>query len=312
MALLSGHHTIAIMAVLQELQGSYSSGFVHAYASAGTATITKGTLCVPVVDGSERFDLICKVERNPSTTDGSWSVGVMGGDVLVTTIQGGAWTEIPALTPIRWLSSAASLVELGSVSETPVSGGTSPSTPGALRQVVAYRDLVGANQAQQFWRASMGEFPAACVRWLTTTLADGSTGPSWGYQGGTRIARGNRLFADTFEIALVTTRLDSDYRRERDGELLRDSVLTLLSDRQVWRGIEVSRPSGAQILEARPMVTTPTSYIDVVRVAFQYVLTRSDGPAQGNPWLNTRYTLTKPTSGEDATSVDMIEPQQES
>lgn len=307
--MLSAYHSTALTAVLQELQGLYSSGYVQAFAESTSITLANGALGIPVVNGSERPDLMLKVERNSAASDGLWPVTSTGSDVGVTTIQGGDWTELAASTPVRWVSSKPGLVEMGAVSSSGVSGGTSLGTFGALRQVRSYRDLRDTNQAQSFWRARLGEFPAACIRWLNTTLADGSTGPSWGYAGGTRVARGNRLYCDTFEIALVTTRLDSNYQREREGEILRDSVLELLSDRQVWRGMELSRPSGIQVLEARQELTTPTSYIDVVRIALQYVLTRHGEAAAGQPWISTRYKLTAPTSGADATSVDMTEPQ---
>jgi hypothetical protein len=209
-----------------------------------------------------------------------------------------------------WYTPSVGVDGTGIVGVDGIVGGTSIVSLGALRNVRDFRDIGGHPQAQEFFRARMGDFPAVCIQWRSTSPADGSTGSTWGGSSKTRIARGARLYVDHFDLSIVTTRLDSNNQRMREGALLRDAMLELLTDRMVWRDLEISKPNGIQVLEAKQTLTTPTSYIDVIRIALQYALHRTPGPARSAPWERTRYVVERPNSldGLDHT-LDFTEPQ---
>lgn len=298
----------ALCCALQPLQGEYSSGLVLALGLVDGARLPAQTIGVPVLDGSLRPGLAVKVETNPASDDGSWELSASTPSaVSVTTIQGGAWTELAAGTPIRWLPTPEQAIELAEVATGGITGGTDSGDVPALKRSVVYRDLGQHPDAEAFFRARLGAFPSVCVQWRSTVPADASD-LQWGERSG-RLSRSSRAYVDRFDVALVTTRLDGDDPRSREGDMLRDSILETLSDRQVWRGMLLSRPSGARILEAKQTLTTPSSYIDVIEVALQYPLVRSDAGTRGAPWRRTRYVLQRPTDTELAVVVDMTEPQ---
>jgi hypothetical protein len=104
---------------------------------------------------------------------------------------------------------------------------------------------------------------------------------------------GRRLFKHQWALWLITSRGDSSDQRRREGDDLRDLAMSLISDRDAWRGIDLSHPQGLQIITAQIQNVTPSAYVDLIRFAASYTLTRRDTRTFAD-WLTTRMRVQTP------------------
>ena len=168
-------------------------------------------------------------------------------------------------------------------------GGTQSSAFGALRQVRQYRTLGSPDDAEQFFLGQVGDYPAAVLSWQASYPWDGSSTAS-GASDTTRIADGERLFRHEWRIQVVTSRLESEYRRRREGDTVRDNLMERLTDEIAHRGLCLSNPDGLTVIEARLAGLTPTTFIDVIRLTSSYVLKLREDEDFAD-WEQTRLRL---------------------
>lgn len=278
-------HSRGIMCALSVLQGATATGSVLVHSTAASGTVPAHSYGVPIVGNALAEDALVRVDKNPSTTDGSWPVTDTGTTVTVSAVHGGLRGNIPAGTEVLWDPPIAG-VETKSASPAGVTGGVSLETFGALRQIKEYREL-DQNTAISLFRAQAVDTPAAVLSWLAATPVNGSVSAAYGVTQD-RAGRGRRLFKNEWALFLVTTRQSDLAIRLREGATLRDDVLEVLTDLTAVRGQVLSHPQGIEILDARPYGTTPTSFVDIVRFTTGYALVHRDSQTFSD-WIATRY-----------------------
>lgn len=296
----------ALHMLCQPLQGTCSSGAVtvRAVPNIATATLEKGLILVPIIDDCECPESAVKVERNPATTDGSWSILTSGTAVAVTSLQGGAHVNLPAGTWLRFDDAPTGINELAVVT-TSLTGGVRLETFGALRQVRSFKDLGGQIDARSFFAAQLGEFPAAVLQWSATTPGDGSVSPSVGADA-TRLGAKKRLYCHEWVLFIISSRLDSSDRRKREGDRIRDTMLRILTDRTKWRGVALSM-QGIKVIDSRLASVTPTAYVDSIRFCTWFALERTENRVF-NDWLASHVVASRPTSQGDLETVNIVVP----
>lgn len=292
--------TRGIQALLQVLQGNYSSGTVTMTATGDDVEVRAPVFGIPIVDGAEDESRLIKVEKNGAADTGYWTVTSGGIDVNVQSVQGGAHVNLAEGTEIRWDPPMAGIELLGTVAAGGLTGGTRSTAFGALRQVRHYKDR-GNQTALQFFQSQVADYPAALLTWDSTTPADGSAIPGIGADS-TRIGNGKRMFAHNFELGVITSRRDGADIRRKEGDQLRDDLLELLTDRVSYRNCPISTGRGLQITEARFVAVTPTVNIDLIRFSCQYALVRREARTF-NDWLKTRLQIERP--GDEDSAVDV-------
>lgn len=262
----------ALQALLQQLQGSPSTGIATVRSTGATGSVPGSSFAVPIVGGQAREDAVLFVPRN-TAADGAWPVTAAGSSVPVESVQGGTHVNLPEGTVLRWLPALAG-IESQSTLSTATTGGT---RTGPLRQVRYFKDLGSQEKARALYNAQVHDYPAAVLAWANTAPADGSVQGSYGPQA-TRPGRGVRVFRAYWVLHLITSRLDTTDERTREGDQLRDDVLELLTDRVAVRGLHVSLEPGVQVQGARFLEVAPTRYLDEVTFSTAYSLRRRELP----------------------------------
>jgi hypothetical protein len=283
--------TRGIQALLQVLQGDYSSGAVTMTATGADVEVRAPVFGIPIVNGAEDESRLIKVEKNSALKSGYWTVTDAGVDVDVTSMQGGAHVNLAEATQVRWDPPMAGIEPLAVVAAGGLTGGTRSTAFGALRQVRHYKDM-GLQKALEFFQAQVADYPAALLSWHSTSPADGAAIPGLGPDA-TRLGNGRRMFAHNFELGVISSRRDGADIRRKEGDQLRDDLLELLTDRVGYRNCPISTGRGLQIIEARFVGVSPNVYIDLIRFSCQYELQRRDSRTF-NDWIKTRLQIEKP------------------
>jgi hypothetical protein len=256
------------------------------------ASLRSGAMLCPVVGGTENDAACLKVETNPATPDGSWPVTTAGTEVAVTSLQGGNHVNLSAGTRLNF---DEELPGATAILSSAMAGGSQLESFGALRQVKLYKDLGNQIDAKSFFAAQVRDYPAAVLTWAATTPGDGSVSPALGADG-TRVSRGKRIYAHEWTLFVISSRLDSKDRRKREGDVLRDDILEMLTDRESFRGVPLSNPNGIKVIDARLASTTSTAYVDVIRFVTWFILKRTDSRTF-NDWKTSSITV-PPTVGD--------------
>lgn len=294
--------THAIESILQELQGTFATGQVLVKSLSGTVSLPAGSFAVPIVDGSASEELCCKVDPNPDTADHSWPATEAGVSVTFSTLQGGQRCRINAGTRLKFDPAVSGIEQFAVAASAGITGGTNvrvDGKPDLLRQVKLYQDLGDRASAAEFFRAQTHDFPAAVISWVATSPGDGTSSPTMGISTA-RAGRGKRFFVHELDITLVGSRLDGADERRKELCRLRDDLLPLLSDRVAWRDLECN----LKLMTARASGTTPTSYLETIRVTSEFVMQRTERRVF-NSWVTTRTQGARKNSlGQSETDVD--------
>lgn len=274
----------AIQAALQPLMGTPATGQVTVHSTGATGTVPFGSTAIPVVTGDLREEATAFVPKNPASGDGSWPVVLAGTAVPIESLHGGPVGNVAAGVAYRWDPPLPG-IEATSVSVGAVAGGVASTAFAALKQIRVYKSLTQAN-FEQFLRAQLSQYPGAILAWESTTPLDGPMAATPSPRQA-RVGRGKFLFRHTWLLWLVTSRLDTEAMRRREGDALRDDIIEILFDCMQARGLRVSNEPGAEILSASPFAATPTSYVDLIRFGCT-VTVQHRSAAQFNDWLRTR------------------------
>lgn len=270
-----------LTALLGVLQGTPASGQLTVASTGATGVVPGGAFAAPIVGGELREDLVLVVTEESSVTSA-------GSSIAVASVQSGSAVNLSAGTQVRWDPELSGIEPVSAVAAGGLTGGTQLDTLGALRSVRAYKDLGSRPQAREFWQAAGAtDTPAAILQWSRSGPADGTSQMTSGPKG-TRRARGVTAWRDEWKLLLVTSRLDGSDQRRREGDVLRDDVLELLSDRQAYRGLTVSDDPGLQILDVGQLSLNATTWVDVVTFATVRNLSRRDLHGSFDDWLRTR------------------------
>lgn len=293
----------AIEAVLQRLQGPSATGQLLVHSTGATGEMPWGTCAIPTVRNAAIDAATVFVKPNPATLDpkgngGNWPIVQAGTLVDVESLQGGTRPNLQAGTIYRWDQPVTGL-ERTSAS---VAGGltgaafgeTEPDFGASLRFVGQYKQLSKLD-IEALFRAQTFDFPAAVLSWESTSPSDGPMQSSPAPRT-TRVGSLKMIWRHVWSLCLITSRLDSEGERRREGERLRDDVIEILADCVSARGLWVAMSPGVEVLEARVLGLTPTSYVDVVRFATHIVVRHRPAPAVYNVWEKTRITVSAATA----------------
>jgi hypothetical protein len=275
----------AIEAALQPLMGTAASGSLTVRSTGLNGTVPYGSALIPILRGGLEEEATAFVPKNPATASGAWPIVQAGTTVPVVAVQGGAVGNTPPGTQYRW-NEPLEGIESVSVSAAGLAGGAASTAYAALKQLRHYKALT-QNLLEDFLRASLGQFPAGLLAWDSTQPLDGPMAARPAPRAA-RAGRGKVLFRHTWILFLVSSRLDSEAERRREGDTLRDDVIETLLDTTSARGLRVSTDPGAEILDARIHAVTPTSYVDLVRFATTVTVQHRPQGATYNNWLRTR------------------------
>lgn len=275
-----------LQALLGVLQGAPSAGQALVRSTGATGTVPKHAVAIPVIDGAIDSEAAIVVEPNPAVADGSWPVTSAGVLVDASSLQSGVRVNLPLGTPLVWSPPLTGIEERSEVG-TALTGGTQLDTWGALKQIRAYKDMGTRPQAEDVYKAQVTQLPAVVLTWVATVPADGSGSGSLGPRG-VRVGRGVVLMKHRWILHVITSRLDSSDLRKREGEALRDDLLTLLAERTAYRGLGISGPDGLEVLDARLEVVSPGHFVDAISFATTFGLKRRDLEPLPSNWVQTR------------------------
>lgn len=293
----------AIEAVLARLQGPPALSQLLVHSLEATGSVPMGACAIPEVNGGLFEEGTVFVRRNPATADGSWPVVQAGTLVSVESIQGGEHVNLPGSTLFRW-DEPREGIELVSEAPAPLVGGARSEAFAALRAIRQYKSLSSLS-IEEFFRAQAAvEYPAAVLCWAGANPLDGPMAAAPGPRSA-RVARGRMLFRHAWIVYLITSRLDSEGQRRREGEQLRDDVLEILIDATGARSgqLRVSTDPGIEIISTSVAKITPTSYVDRVEFATRVVLERRKEGETFSPWLSTR--LRQQTAVQAGSPLDL-------
>jgi hypothetical protein len=175
---------------------------------------------------------------------------------------------------------------------TPFTGGTDPTHFGGVKSVALFESLPGGSINLNLFRSEVGEFPAVVLVWDNTEPADGSTIAQT--DRATRTGSTTVEYKETFDILIVSKRLDSDHFRRSEGLQILDDVSALISDRKAVDGVPFSNPSGLQIRQRnRILGNEPTFqdfYIYRLQVSAMAAISQVDD-RQFATWCEARMTF---------------------
>jgi hypothetical protein len=291
----------AIEARLQKLQGSAGTGQLRVRATGADVVLPPGECAVPLVDNALNEQATIFVRPNPTAPSSDkvkgWTVTSAGTLVDVETLQGGAGVNLPGSIECRWDPPLAGLEETATLEPAGVTGATSSAELGSIALFRHYKQIA-TGDIDELFRAQVYAFPAAILAWGTTSPLDGPISGSPGPRTA-RVGASAMLAKHGWLLYLVTSRLEEEGIRRREGEILRDRVLRRLHNarRTRDRAFVVSNEPGTEVLAARVFRVTPTSYVDVVEFATIYTLTPDNDEPDANPWLRTHYKQLTPAQG---------------
>lgn len=290
----------AICAALQPFTGPAAAGKLLVRSTGPTGTLEGGACAIPITNGAIDETAVVFVKKNPAVENGDWPVTSAGVLVDVECVNGGPVGNRAGATQYRWHPSQDG-IELVSVADgAGLAGGSLLTGLGTIRQVRQYKQLDRAT-VETFFRAQLTDYPAVALAWESTQPLGGAMGSS----PGPRTARAGAdvvLSRHVWMLWIVTSRLDSEPERRVESDTIRDDVIERLHQRKVARELRLSMAPGAEILGASAFSTTPTSYVDLIRIATSFAM-KFQHDEEYNDWLRTR--LRVQTTEQSGSRIDL-------
>lgn len=224
------------------------------------------------------------------------TVEVGGTVVPLVSHLGGARSNLPAGTTLRWTTPIPGLASTVELTE-PATGGDI----GQLLQLVLYEDLQAAQSQADFLAAGLGEFPGAMLVWDSGEPSEGRTGgPD---RGSTRAGLGRAVYRETFWLFVVASTVQSDPVRRREGWRLLQRCARLLTDREDNDDGECLSVRGTtEVLGRDRYARTKSSYIYRLQVRCSTGLDKFETRIF-EPWARTRGQTTQGPDDVDQLDV---------
>jgi len=263
----------AILACLQPLTGTRSSGNAVVTASPGPTVVLPANACaVPVIGGAIRYDRMVKVAKNPASSAG-WTVGTATVVPMISNI-GGADMNLPAGTPLRWWPAVPGVEAVSAVDGSGMTGGTLATGLTAIAQLAFFEDLAVPNLGEMLAKASISRFPAVVLAWE----GSGDYSP---------IGRGQWTQQQQWGLYVIASRNDAEAARRLEGVVLLDAVCDQIWGQQEADGFHFSTPSGAQITGRKMLGASDRFY--VYRASFTTGSSSNFKETRAfNPWTKTK------------------------
>jgi len=285
----------AIMACLNSITGTRSSGTVLVTASGDDVTLPRNRYALPVIEGRQRPDLAVKVAEG-TEDDGSWIVTSSGTAVSMFSNIGGARQNLAGSTvlefdpPIDGIASASVSV--------PFTGGANPTDFGTIKDL-AMSEYIGALPVD-LSRSLIKGFPCALLTWVDDEPADSATTAMLGVSAARAGTRRN-LYKLTYQLRVISERADSSHARRAYGLEILDQIAELLVDRHEIDGEHISNPRGLQVVQRwRETGGGPTYqkyYVYAMLISAMVSFGRQDTRTY-NTWVTTVLNVDKQLDGE--------------
>lgn len=288
-------------AVLQRCMGQWGNGRLLVKtqplpdgSDGPDAVLPAGSFAIPIVNGASLDEGTVYVKKNQATivspgkgfsdSGGDWTITAAGVVVDVETLQGGEQVNQVAGTLYRWDEPVPGIEEQ-SVLSTDVTGGDFSSD--RIRQVRQLRQLEKADQLE-LYQGKVSAYPAVVIAWAGSAPSDGPMQTSPGPRTA-RTASQTMLYRTTWMLFVITSALESNNDRRRQGQRLVDDLLEVLADCQTARELRVSTAPGIEVLDSNPFATNARVYVDLIRFATHTALRRRPQDEVFSPWLTTRF-----------------------
>lgn len=312
----------AVFAHLWPLTGTRASGTVAVSAPAGPdVTLAKNTYLRPIVGGEAVDQRLYKVSANPATDDGGWVIpggGTLTGIAVHSNIGGGPM-NLPAEARFRFDPPVPGLDQDVTL-EAEITNGTNVQSalfgatagePALLKRMVFWHQMQTAEAAQEFFRASSGEFPALLMIWTRSVPLQGRT--TGGAQGVTRAGRGQRIFREGFECFIGSGSHQSAYERRAAAMTAMQAATMMLTDAQInVDGEPLSTVAGVEITSRRFTVAAQQHYIYQfgfeANATYERVLRRTFGPWDLNHIQILVPGREAPEPTDELELVDVVDP----
>lgn len=238
----------SLMAACSPLTGSRATGTVLMTASGADVVLPRNTYAYPVVGSQHRPSILFKAAAGPNA-DESWTVKSTGTAVDFISNLGGTRYNVVDGTEFRLdpeVTGVASAVVDGDFT-----GGVDATAYGALRDMVMYEQLPGADIALALRRSELSAFPGIVLMWVESDPADGASSSAFSRP---RAGRGRVFYRELFQLSIVASRYESADVRAEEGLYVMDLVTELLTDLNSVDGYPFSNPTGVQIVRRWPEI----------------------------------------------------------
>lgn len=298
----------SLMALLQPLTGDRATGFVVIQPAAGKPgglILPGGSYLLPVIDGSLMQQMLYKLDRNPDTDDGSWTIPTEGAVVPVLSNAGGDRYNLPAGTRFILEPPLGALVNI--VAQGEITGGADNDAMDGIKDIVQFETSNGPLLHTDARRSALKEFPAILVNYESHEPASGSSASAT--QRDTRLGRNKLLYAIEYSVTVFVSRSDSDLYRRDAGMAIIDRAMSLVSSRQAVDGECASNVGGVQVVSVTrrqgPQEVYQKFYVYTIKTRVTTVLTTEDS-RQYWPWLRTVMSAHKKATAGDELTIPLV------
>lgn len=253
-----------IMAVLAPTTGTRATGKVRIRAKKdkGEVFLPRNWYLMPIVNGAAREELIFKTAEGPERADYTngkrnksdpnepdagtwWVVNENGTEVDVLSVIGGKRHNLKKGQKFM-LDPPNPDLEIEAVLVDDITDGADPDWLGGCMSMVQFETLGGATATLDAFRSAANNFPAVIITWDGSEPADGNTQSTLD-RTASRVGPSQALYAERFNIFVLSKRMDSDHLRRNEGLKLLDDISFWLTDAMEVDGEAFSVPAGVQI-----------------------------------------------------------------
>ncbi len=308
----------ALFAHLFPMTGTRASGTATVSAPAGPdVVLPKNTYLLPIVSGEAVDQRLYKVAPNPAGDSGSWLIPGAGSlSVGIVSNIGGGPMNLPAAARFRFDPPVIGLAQ-DVVLDAAITNGTNLRSaifgatvgqPALLKRLVFWQEMQLASAAEEFFKASSGDFPALLMIWTGSVPLQGRT--TGGSQGNTRAGRGQRIFREGFRCYIGSGTLAAAAVRRNEAMTAMQAATSLLSDAQLnVDGEALSTVAGIEITSRAFSVADQQHYIYEfgfqANSTLEHVERRTFGPWDVNHITATLPGGTAPEPTGPLTAVDV-------
>lgn len=249
------------------LTGRRATGTITVRSTAGTPSICRGSICVPIM-GSASGDVGQVDYQRPLFVTADTVLSTAGVTVPISSIVGGArHNTLPSGTKVRWFPPHSEVEATSVILDAPTGGDDS----GLVKSVLLYEQM-HAQAAEDLFKAAAHAYPAIVLAWEDTG----------GYE---RKGPGVVLRFDRWSLYVVVSRLDAYERRGADGLEILDAAEELLTERSSADGLRVSAPP-LEITSRGRRGISPQTFVYVMSFATYRTVKRDDASTKvkSTPW----------------------------
>jgi hypothetical protein len=286
----------ALMALMQPLTGSRSTGSITVRSTGATGTLPANAHAAPIIGGVLRPELLVKTAVNtddsPTALPGhAWPITRAGTTVPVLSVLGGLCHDFPAGTVLRWLPEIDSIEPTAEIT-VGMTGGTANTSHVGVAEVRLYEQLTATAPGIEVFKAAFSRFPGVMLTWQSSVPDDGQGEQPLGRRE-SRLGRGKTLLRNVWDIFVACSRMDSDPARREQGLDILDELTETMIDRATVDGMRFSSVRGLSVHQRARWNVSPSLYVYLLRVSTTDVAEKREH-RNFAPWLRTRLDVDTP------------------